>query len=455
MQSDDSSLPVSESESTIIASKDYKAVSMSDAECRKVDRGAEKADIASKDYKAVSMSDAECRKVDRGAEKAEGEGGIKPAAVVESASFSDLFSLSDASDAAFTRIALSMAILSGLNQPAQLIIFGSILNSFGATTDTDPGAERDRQIRQVNFLSIMYLVVGIQQFLTNFLQTACIQAAASRQIKRLRVAFLEALVRLPVSFYDANDQGALASSVMTDTMVVEDGLGEKPVLAFQFIVAFAAGLAVALYYCWKLALLILGGIPLVFAVIGVVIGVLISSQAQESAASNAASSLATEVFSAVRTILALGVETKEESRYSSLIDQTEVAGIKKWQAQGITVGSINGLMWLLYAAGLYFGAWLISEDMMRDPQNCTYKVDAFGKLVVPDSSKCITGGNVMITFFSVIFGGLNLGQAVPGLSALASARTALFKILKTIRSTSSIDPLSQEGASIENVQGEI
>ena len=101
MQSDDSSLPVSESESTIIASKDYKA---------------------------VSMSDAECRKVDRGAEKAEGEGGIKPAAVVESASFSDLFSLSDASDAAFTRIALSMAILSGLNQPAQLIIFGSILN---------------------------------------------------------------------------------------------------------------------------------------------------------------------------------------------------------------------------------------------------------------------------------------------------------------------------------------
>jgi ABC-type multidrug transport system fused ATPase/permease subunit len=70
-------------------------------------------------------------------------------------------------------------------------------------------------------------------------------------------------------------------------------------------------------------------------------------------------------------------------------------------------------------------------------------------------SKWLLMGNVMITFFSVIFGGLNLGQAVPGLSALASARTALFKILKTIRLISPIDPLSQEGATIENVQGEI
>jgi ATP-binding cassette subfamily B (MDR/TAP) protein 1 len=173
------------------------------------------------------------------------EAAVTPAA----SSFSELFSFADAEDVILVRLAFIMSALSGMNQPAQLIIFGSILNSFGVTSNT---TSRDEQIKQVSFLAIMYAVVGAQQLLTNWSQTACMTAAAGRQVKRIRERFLEALLRQPVGFYDQNDQGVLSASVMTDTSLVEEGLGEKLALAFQFSMAFIAGIAVALYYNYQL-----------------------------------------------------------------------------------------------------------------------------------------------------------------------------------------------------------
>jgi hypothetical protein len=77
-----------------------------------------------------------------------------------------------------------------------------------------------------------------------------------------------------------------------------------------------------------------------------------------------------------------------------------------------------------------FGAFLIANDMEARPVQCTYYGDpARGvPMHVPESS-CVTGGNVMIAFFAVLFGGLNLGQASPTVSAVGTARSELGKIL--------------------------
>ena len=48
--------------------------------------------------------------------------------------------------------------------------------------------------------------------------------------------------------------------------------------------------------------------------------------------------------------------------------------------------------------------------------------DACAELV-PPAERCISGGDVMTAFFSVLFGGLNFAQALPGLAALAQRRT--------------------------------
>ena len=75
-------------------------------------------------------------------------------------------------DVAMYAAAFVTVMISGLNQPAQLIIFGNLLDSFN-TADT---AEA---VRLVHFFALMYAVVGIQQLITITLQTALATRVAS------------------------------------------------------------------------------------------------------------------------------------------------------------------------------------------------------------------------------------------------------------------------------------
>ena len=116
------------------------------------------------------------------------------------------------------------------------------------------------------------------------------------------------------------------------------------------------------------------------------------------------------------------------------------------------------IMWFMYALGLWFGAWLISRDMINRKE-CNYyplyNADGtYASLHVPEGS-CITGGNIMICFFSLLFGGMQLGQAFPAVSAVNLARIELGKILDIVENDSPIDATSENGQVLSSVVGEI
>ena len=152
-------------------------------------------------------------------------------------------------------------MISGLNQPAQLIIFGNLLDSFN-TADT---AEA---VRLVHFFALMYAVVGIQQLITITLQTALATRVAAAQARRCREKYFAAVLSRPISWFDQSDQGAVGASVLESTLAIQDGLGEKLTTALQGVFAFVFGLAVSLYYAWSLALVSVGALPIVVVLLG-------------------------------------------------------------------------------------------------------------------------------------------------------------------------------------------
>ena len=98
-----------------------------------------------------------------------------PAPAPAPASFTELLAYADFRDKTAIFCGVFAAVLSGLNQPAQLIVFGSLLNSFnGGGNGLD----------KINFLSLMYLILAIQMFICQFLQTSCMVYAASRQVNQ-------------------------------------------------------------------------------------------------------------------------------------------------------------------------------------------------------------------------------------------------------------------------------
>ena len=361
-------------------------------------------------------------------------------------SFKDLFIASDSKDRCYIGTAFATAVISGCNQPAQLIILGSILDAFN-------GATPQESANLVSLLSGMYAVIGVQMFLTSFLQTTLMSAAAGRQTKRLREMYFTSLLRQTVTYFDKIDQGALATSVMERTLIIQDGIGEKMALGIQFATAFFGGLAVALYYVWQLALLIIAVIPFIAILVWLIMKNLQTSTEKSLTAYTIAGSTAQQSLGAVRTLFALGGEQRETERYSTQLKIAEESGLQRWRIFGIMAGGIQAIMWLTYALGLWFGALLISRDMTARAA-CRYSLNTDGTLHVPENT-CITGGHVMICFFSVLFGGLTLGQAFPSMSALQLALTELGKVLAIVRSDSTIDPMSDNGDVPDSISGKL
>ena len=113
-------------------------------------------------------------------------------------------------------------------------------------------------------------------------------------------------------------------------------------------------------------------------------------------------------------------------------------------------------MWCAYALGLWFGSKLIA-DMMDDREECQYRTKGPNDDTVEmPAHDCIQGGDVMICFFSILFGGLNLGQAFPAFNSMTQARIEMAKLLMIIDRKSTIDSSDKEkGRKIESFKGDI
>ena len=343
-------------------------------------------------------------------------------------------------DVAMYAAAFVTVMISGLNQPAQLIIFGNLLDSFN-TADT---AEA---VRLVHFFALMYAVVGIQQLITITLQTALATRVAAAQARRCREKYFAAVLSRPISWFDQSDQGAVGASVLESTLAIQDGLGEKLTTALQGVFAFVFGLAVSLYYAWSLALVSVGALPIVVVLLGLASKVASRANAKAADASAAASAVANEALVNVRTVAAFGGERREMNRYAAACARAADATLGAAVSTGANAALVSCILYGTWALGLWYGSYLIRQDMKRHDY-CNYRRDASGDLREPNN-KCISGGDVMTAFLCVLFGGLALLQALPGIAAYQLARseaTRVFKIIDEADATSIADAANVKAA---------
>jgi len=138
-----------------------------------------------------------------------------------------------------------------------------------------------------------------------------------------------------------------------------------------------------------------------------------------------AGSVAEEVLSSIRTVAAFGGEKKEIERYSSHLGDARDFGIKKGVMSGLGMGFFQLIMFGSYALAFWYGAKLIIDDEM-------------------------TGGDLLIVFFSVMFGAMQLGQAGPNFADIATAQGAAYQVFLVIDRVPPIDSSSTEGEVIDD-----
>ena len=214
-----------------------------------------------------------------------------------------LFRFADGKDRAYLAVGALGGIANGTMLPFMTTAFGTSLNGVGMG-----GAEQQDKVRGA---AMQLLYFGIIAGVGGFLQFYCFKAAAERQLRRVKRAYLSAVLRQDIAWFDEQRAGALLSRMGSSTYQMSDGLGEKLGLLCQFTGMFFAGFYGGFSANWRLSLVLLSIAPLMVIVGGIVMAFMAKVTSGSEDGYAAAGAVADEAIGAVRTVCMLaGGETR-------------------------------------------------------------------------------------------------------------------------------------------------
>jgi ATP-binding cassette subfamily B (MDR/TAP) protein 1 len=339
----------------------------------------------------------------------------------------ELFKYATVYDCILMILATIASIAHGATLPLMTIFFGDIITSVVLYDGTETGKILLDQ--GVTDGVIKMCIIGASTLFFSYFQMCFWMLAGENQAKRVRQDFFKSVIRQDIGWFDTMSTGDLTNRLTADMNVIQEGISDKVGLMIQFTSTFVAGFVIAYIRGWQLALVLTGTLP-VLAGMAMILGkILASGSSGEQNAYAEAGSIAQQVISSIKTVVAFGGESNEIKRYCEKLDKAEKFGIKKAIYNGIGIGSIQFVMFCVYALAFWYGSTLVPVTM--------------------------SAGQVLNVIFAIIIGAFSLGNATPHISSIGAALGAAKTIFDIIERKSSIDPLSESGEKPSSVKGSI
>uniref|UniRef100_A0A803V7Q5 Bile salt export pump n=1 Tax=Ficedula albicollis TaxID=59894 RepID=A0A803V7Q5_FICAL len=336
--------------------------------------------------------------------------------------FSTTFRFSSSTEILMMVAGSLCAIVHGVAQPAVLLVFGAMADTF---IEYDIEMLLDIEQEMTRFAGY-YAGIGCGILVLGYLQICFWVMSAARQIQKIRKAYFRKIMRMDIGWFDCTSVGELNTRISDDVNKINEAIADQVAIFIQRITTFVCGFLLGFVSGWKLTLVIIAVSPLLG--VGAAVAKLTGRELKAYAKAGA---VADEVLSSIRTVAAFGGEKKEVERYDKNLVFAQHWGIRK----GMIMGLFSGYMWFIiflsYALAFWYGSKLVLEEDEYSP------------------------GTLLQVFFGVLVGALNLGQASPCLEAFATGRGAATNIFETIDKEPTIDCMSEDGYKLDKVRGEI
>ncbi|KAI2474291.1 LOW QUALITY PROTEIN: ATP binding cassette (ABC) transporter subfamily B member, partial [Diabrotica virgifera virgifera] len=340
----------------------------------------------------------------------------EPKEKIKNVSFPQMFRYASTYDKFLMVVGLISATGTGVLQPLNTILFGSLTGdiiAYATSIQINLPADQkkiaeDNFFDGIRYFALMNSLIGVGMFVFSYLATVTFNYSAMRQIFKIRSAYLKSILNQDVGWYDINQTGDFASRMSDDLFKFEDGIGEKVPVFWSFQVVFLTSLIIALVKGWELALICLTSLPATLITIGIV-GLLTTKLAKnELEAYGAAGSIAEEALSLIRTITAFGGQKKEVDRYNKNLVEAKNNNIRRSMFSALGFGLLWFMIYASYALAFWYGVKLVLRD--RTATNQIY-----------------TPSNMVTVFFSVMTGSMNFGIASPYIEAFGISKAAASK----------------------------
>ncbi|XP_065880631.1 ABC transporter B family member 13-like [Euphorbia lathyris] len=343
-----------------------------------------------------------------------------------SVSFFGLFFAADKLDYLLMFLGSFGACLHGAALPVFFIFFGHMIDSLGKLAHNP-----HKMSSQVSQQALHLVYLGLVIFASAWAGVAFWMQTGERQTARLRLKYLEAILRKDMNFFDTEAADSnIIYHISSDAILVQDAIGDKTGHTMRYLSQFVVGFGIGFASVWQLTLVTLGVVPLI-AIAGGAYTIIMSTLSEKGEAAYAeAGKLAEEVISQIRTVYSFVGEDKAIESYSKSLKNALKLGKKSGAAKGIGVGFTYGLLFCAWALLLWYASILVRHHRT-------------------------TGAKAFTMILNVIVSGFALGQAAPNLAAIAKGRAAAANIISLIETDSTPSKVSEDGIKLPNVDGKI
>ena len=263
-----------------------------------------------------------------------------------------LFRFYGPAEKAMLAVGILFCMIGGVSFPCINIAFGELLDSTASMSNIE---ETTRNA--VLFMVGVALVLGVSLFLG----LGLVSWAATRGASNVRRAYMQSMMAQDVAFFDAAKAGELSAATSEKVQILQNGTAKKLGELVQATFTGVGGLGVGFYFSWELSLVIMAGVPLLAGALYF----LVKATTQLTAANpeyEKAGAVATESLNACRVTSALNAQGRVAERYESHLGDAERVATKNLWNISFANGGLFGVMFIMYAGGLLFGAYLISNS---------------------------------------------------------------------------------------------
>lgn len=217
--------------------------------------------------------------------------------------------------------------------PLMTVVFGNFTKTFNEFSEGKLSTSRYQEETHKHMLLFVYLFIA-KLFLT-YAATTCITISGMRTTRAIRQAFLDHLLRLEIWHFDTASNGAAATQVTTNGNRINQGIAEKLGLVVQSSAMFVSAFIIALAVQWKLALITMSIIPVIFIVVGITVAIDATLESRVVRIYSQGSVLVQEAISSIKTIHAFWAQEKMTEKYETFLQKAHIEGSKKSANYGI------------------------------------------------------------------------------------------------------------------------
>jgi ABC-type multidrug transport system fused ATPase/permease subunit len=218
-------------------------------------------------------------------------------------------------------------------------LMGKLLGSTGQSQNLNESV-RMIDMDNINTVAISLFVLFGFQALFSFVRVVIFNNVTENTLRDMRNDAFSKLIYMPMDFFNRNKVGELTSRVSADITQIQETLRTTIAEFFRQVIIIAGGIAFLLFISWKLALIMLGTVP-VMAIIAVIFGRFIrrlSKEAQDFTAQS--NSIIEEALTGISNVKSFTNEIFILSKFKKSTQQTRDLNVKSGLWRGVFVSFI-------------------------------------------------------------------------------------------------------------------